>query len=295
MTIHGIAIEGGGAAGIAHIGALEVLEERRVLQHITHFIGSSAGAITAAGLACRAPIAVLKRKIWESDFNAFCDSDLGVIRNSYRLLTRYGWYRGDELEKWIGDVLDELTGRIDITFEEMYIVFGTFLEITVTDVGRGTIYLNRYTSPDMQVKTAVRRSSMIPIFFQADYDSDSNRYFVDGGLMHNYPLDRLYRHFDKSECIGLKLLSSNELHEMNPGAAENDEPSGPMSLTAYLKIILTMLRNQALKSHVHADDWERTIAIDVGTVSAIDFDLKDSEKAFLINQGRAAAWKHMNK
>ncbi len=40
-----LALEGGGVRGLAYAGALEVLEQKNILQHIEKVAGSSAGAI----------------------------------------------------------------------------------------------------------------------------------------------------------------------------------------------------------------------------------------------------------
>lgn len=270
-----------------------MLHERGELDNLEFVVGSSAGAIVAAALACHANPAFLKAKLMETNFAEFCDDDFGIVRDVHRLFTRYGWYKGDRLAKWVGDALEDLTGHVDVTFAQIKQWYGRYLEITVTDVNSGaTLYLNPDTAPNMLVKKAVRRSAMIPLFFQADCEKDAltkvMHYYVDGGFMHNYPIDRLYLHLPPDQCVGLKLLSSKELHEMkNPYLRDREAP--PPNLLEYMKCIFVMLRNQALRSHVHKADWARTIRIDVEDVSAVDFELSRAQIDKLIANGRAAA------
>ncbi len=47
-----------------------------------------------------------------------------------------------------------------------------------------------------------------------------------------------------------------------------------------------MLRNHALKIHIDESDWKRTTRVDVGTISATDFNLTEDEKVFLLKRGR---------
>src|SRR2546423_12597266 len=48
-----LAMEGGGGKGFAYLGALGVLEELHVMDHVEGFAGASAGAITAFLLSIR--------------------------------------------------------------------------------------------------------------------------------------------------------------------------------------------------------------------------------------------------
>jgi hypothetical protein len=49
------------------------------------------------------------------------------------------------------------------------------------------------------------------------------------------------------------------------------------------------LRDQALRLHVSEGDWDRTIPVDVGTISSVDFNLTSDDKNFLISRGQEAA------
>ena len=49
-----------------------------------------------------------------------------------------------------------------------------------------------------------------------------------------------------------------------------------------IRAVLSVQENQ----HLHSDDWHRTIYIDTIGVRTTDFDMSDSEKLGLIEQGR---------
>jgi NTE family protein len=303
----GLILEGGGPAGVAHIGGLKILKEKGILDQIDHFVGSSAGAIVASTLACKADLNYISDLLFKTDFKTFMDDSWGVFRDVARFIKSYGWFKGDQVEIWMGRILKDITGNPNITFVQAFEKYGTFLEVTVTDLNLGTtVYINHKTFPHMKIKTAVRRSAMIPLFFKADTENmpteifennklitkDILHYFVDGGLLNNYPIQRLDGLIPKEQVIGMKLVSSKELDEMKVDLPNGDY--GPKNIIEYLTTIYVILRNQALKVHINEYDWNRTLHIDVGTISATDFNLSDVDKHFLIDQGTSAANKFLN-
>jgi len=303
LTLRGAIFEGGGAAGIAHVGSIEVFEEKGMFKNVKYFVGSSAGAIIAGALACGGNAAYLKRILFETDFNIFKDDSKGYFRDIYRLFFKFGWYKGDMMESWYHDSLVKLGVDPEITFKQIHDQFGNYLVVTVTDVNTGkTIYHNPDNSPDMKIKIAVRRSSSMPIFFKADgedlvtsilengevVDKKIHHFYTDGGLLANYPIDYLDGILKHEEVVGFKLMTSKELYEVhNPHVSANSQP--PSNIIDYILMLFSILRNQALKIHVDSDDWKRTVKVDVGTISSTDFGLSETDKNFLIDQGRKAA------
>jgi len=302
----GLILEGGGATGIGHIGALEILKEHGILEQITHFVGSSAGAVVAAALACGASPEYMKKLLFDTDFNDFLGQDC-LVRKIWRFFSKHGLSSSKPLDDWICKMLKELTGDENITFGEMCKQYGNYLEITITDLTlRRTVYINCLNSPDMSIRDAVLRSTMMPLVFVPFHDKkltpilindkivtkDIIHVITDGGTLDNYPIDRLDKILDPSQVIGLKLVTRKELIEMeNPGIVKHHPP---VKLVDYLKTLHTVIRNQALKLHVKEKNWKRTIPIEVGTISSTDFGLSDDDKFFLIQQGRAASTKFLN-
>lgn len=285
----GIALQGGGIAGIGHAGALQILQEMGELHDTTVFIGASVGSIVAAALACRISIESITMEMLNVDFSQFKDGSFGYLPDVYRLFNNFGWYKGDALEKWVGELLVRYTNiGVNITFEEVYEKFGTILEMPVTNVTTSqTEYLNYKTTPNLPVKTGVRRSAGLPIFFQADQDSNENMY-IDGGLLDNYPIERLYTYGLKpSEVVGIKLITSESLQKI--------KHTPPKNLEEFLYTVFNMTRNQALKTHINTKDWERTIAIDTGILSITDFGLSLQQKEELLSRGREGATKFFEK
>lgn len=68
-----LVFQGGGAKGIAYVGALEALEKRHALSHVKRVAGTSAGAITASLFACGCPIPQLRKTLEQMDVDRFFD------------------------------------------------------------------------------------------------------------------------------------------------------------------------------------------------------------------------------
>lgn len=309
--IKGMIFEGGGPAGIGHIGAIEIFEKNNLMQNVTHFGGSSAGAIMAAALACRASFKFLKKLLYTTDFNQFKDRRDYFFQRIHGFFKDFGWYQTKKIDEWIGDFLCKLTGDRDITFQQVYQRFGTHLMVTITDVNHGTLYIDRYNSPDMKVRTGVKRSASLPFFFRSDreFKNGIKHLYTDGGILNNYPIGVFDHILDPSEVVGFKLISSDEkiknlnfdlnkrkysMQNKSKSKVSKSVESGPSNLVAYSQCLLTIMREQALQIHINHDDWKRTIKINIGEISATDFNLTDSDKDFLIEGGRNGALKFLD-
>src|SRR4051794_32679555 len=112
--------EGGGVKGIGFVGALQVLEENRILENIKRFGGTSAGAITALILGLGYTISELEDILSVLDLREFKDDTIGPIRDIVRLSHGYGWYKGEHFENWIEDIVEEKTGDRNSTFKDIH-------------------------------------------------------------------------------------------------------------------------------------------------------------------------------
>jgi NTE family protein len=68
-----LALEGGGGKGFAYLGALQLLDDHKVLNQIEGVAGTSAGAITALMISLGMSAADMAKTIDETDFTAFFD------------------------------------------------------------------------------------------------------------------------------------------------------------------------------------------------------------------------------
>ena len=276
--------EGGGVKGIALIGALKRLEEERVA--FGRVAGTSAGAITASLVAAGYTVDELRAVVWNKDFNDFAD-----VRSLFRqglwrfvfsknvlrlwsVLTRwggYGLFATETFYAWIKELLAD-KGVTDFKSLKIY------LRVFAVDVVHQTlVQYDPDQSPDIEVAEAVRQSMSIPLFFRGNFKQ--NAFIVDGGVLANYPLDTFNDQGGLATTLGLKLISDEQTLP----------PKVPSNVLTYLLRIFETMQVANERVHVEEAQWAKTIPIPTGTVSTIDFNLKNEDKQFLWDSGYAAA------
>ncbi len=212
-NIRNLVFEGGGVWGIAYEGALLELSELGLLDDVKRVAGASAGAITAALLAVGYTPQDLGQLLRRTDFSDFTDDSFGYARDTARLLTEYGWYKGDAFRKWIRKQiraqmiavseragvsnpptrprLSELRAwqgklaRKGVHLPEFFAVASN-----LSQQKRETYCAS--TTPKLYLEEAVRGSMSIPLFFACTRGERSGKQrdvIVDGGLTWNYPVN----------------------------------------------------------------------------------------------------------
>jgi len=159
----GLALSGGSALGIAHIGVLRALAEHDI--PIDCIAGTSAGAVVAAAYAFGIGPDEMEKKSkdlsWRTFFK-FSYSALGLTSNDL-----------------VGEMMKKLLG--DVKIEDAKIP----LAIIATDLGTGDKMIFRKGS----VADAVMASTCLPGLFVPRKLHGTQ--FVDGGLVENVPLSPL--------------------------------------------------------------------------------------------------------
>jgi NTE family protein len=314
-----LVFEGGGVKGIGYVGALKVLEERGILEGISRIGGTSAGAINAVLLGCDFTNAEQLAKLREMKFEKFLDDSWGAARDTRRLMTEYGWYKGDYFREWIGDLIAEKLGSPDVTFAEFKEATGKEIYLIGSNLstGYGEVFSPEHT-PGERVADAVRISMSIPLLFASIKNARGDVY-VDGGLLRNYPVklfDRMKyiaegdqaaaarstKYYDDEnekfltgvmkqrapyvynrQTLGFRLDSGAEIAALRYGNIRQVNQID--SIVDYAKaLFMTALAAQE-NAHLHSDDWHRTVYIDAKGVSSINFDLTKADQNKLLKSG----------
>ena len=318
-----LVFEGGGVRGIAYAGVLEVMEEEKILPKIKRVAGTSAGAILAVLTGLGYTSAEIKDIVWSLDFNKFKDDSWGFLRDSKRIFTDYGWFKGDFFREFIGGLIKDKTGDSETTFgelDQMKKEGKPFLDIYLIGSNLSTGYSEVFsaeTTPKFRIADAARISMSIPMFFAAIRANERKDVYVDGGLLDNYPIQAfdnkkyVSKHFVRTEyyerinetqkkmpksvqrsndfvynqeTLGFRLDSSDEVAVFH----DNTEPQvrDIDNLFDYTAALLNTLIDFQRNNHLHSDDWQRTIYIDTLDIKATDFDLSDEKKNILLEAGR---------
>ena len=265
--------EGGGILGASYTGALVRLHELVGPLKVKNVAGSSVGSLIATALACGANPYYIHQRMMELDLTKFKDGGCCLVQ-FFRLLFKYGSHKGDYIETFIGDTLQDLTQNRNITFQEAYERFGCFLTITYLSTDQEqTIYANHLNHPHHQIKTVARWSSSIPLFFQAPRQGTD--LILDGAVLDSYPLHILRDISEDKDIIGFKLYNDQEI-----------KIPRIRNLKDYAFVMVNILREQALRYHVEENDWKLTCRINVGKYKTTDFNITQADKEWLYNAGR---------
>ena len=313
-----LVFEGGGAKGIAYLGATEVLKKKGILKNIKRIGGASAGAINALLLGLNYSSDELKEILMDLNFKMFLDDSPGVWRDFTRLRKKYGWYKGDRFHDWIKDLVEDKTGNPNSTFAEIYNMKKEkeFKEIYFVGANISTGFAEVYSyedTPSMEVTKAVRISMSVPLFFAALRKKDED-VCVDGGLINNYPVklfdrekyvqaDRrippYYKKYNEElkdtnhekniwvynkETLGFRLDSEKEIAVFrNHKEPDHKDIEGFID---YAFCLISTVFNIQSSMHLHSDDWKRSIYINTLGVSTFDFDISKENKQKLIESGK---------
>lgn len=305
-----LVLEGGGVKGIGLVGAISVLEEAGYT--FPRVAGTSAGSIVGALVASGMPSDQMLEAMRTTDYSKFQDGTildrLGPLGQGLSVLFQSGIYEGrylkDYLRRLLPDEMESFSGlRLppdpdsDLPAARRY-----KLVVMASDVSRHVLvrfpwdYADYGLEPDSQsVVDAVRASMSIPFFFEpthldavvpgpGDVPQFERCTLVDGGMLSNFPVgtfDRTDGRPPRWPTFGIKL--SGRPGPPRPPAAIH----GPLSLTFGM---LSTLIGWSDRGHIQDPlVCKRTIFVETFGISAVSFDLSQTDQQRLYDSGRRAA------
>lgn len=315
MQAFGI-FEGGGAKGLAHVGALKAIENRVQFIGVS---GSSAGAIIAALVAVgytadelfdplENPTGLLnvnytkdlfEIKDWtlwkkfELDFKAtFCGASLLVawgqtisfwFRNRkiiQHLQKRHGVFQSTKLQDWINKLLrDKLLadGFIDETIKIInFSHIAMPLKIVATNVESQRIFLFSIDATPNESVAKAVTASASLPFFFAPIKDDKGL-LLDGGLLSNFPA----WNFDKERRKTGPLIPTLGFRLVS------ELPDDSSCSNSFLgKLLFTVLQGDELLEVREVENLHSIpLRVTAGTTA---FDMDDKSKIALYEQGKAS-------
>lgn len=262
-------MKGGGAKGIALVGAVQVLVQNNY--HFTTYVGTSAGAIVAVLLAAGHSPERLENILERTQLDSFLEGRR--FRRIINWVTRGAPHRGSKLTAWIDANLRELAlfrDRPSIQMNDL-----PRRAIVYAAQRRGTFtFQTRGEHGDLDVATAVQSSAAIPFFFERVKIGRLNLF--DGGAKHNFPVNKFLQKNPGHPFIGLYL-------------EEEDPQDDEDTLGRFFKDVMIGVLEQD-EAGVLAEHERSIIRIPIRHISTTDFTLSPAERAYLLWQGRASAW-----
>jgi predicted acylesterase/phospholipase RssA len=265
--VSALAFEGGGYLGNAYWPIAAELERHGI--RCSAFAGTSAGAITAMLLATRYSAAAIDRIQRETPWHRFASYRPFVLA---RLLARGGIHSMAYAERWISERLGD-AGIRDATFAEVLSTRGAALHVVATryerlggDLAAEPFVFSPVTTPDVLVADAVAASMAVPLYWPPK--EIDGWWFCDGGVAANHPLAVFRESHRPEQVLGIRVDASGEIERAAGRLLA--EPYRP-AVTQVVTANAMMLRDLANRAYVPSELWERTIRIDVGAESALDF------------------------
>ncbi len=306
-----LVLEGGGVKGIALVGAVLPLAEAGY--RFPRVAGTSAGAVVGAVLAALQhagePVSRLEEVARTLDYAKFRDrgfpgnllGPLGFLADGLSVLLEDGAYEGDYLSGWLAGVLADLGVRTfgdlrtDDPGDDGRLHHRYALVVTASDISRKRLvrlpwdYDAYDLDPDEQpVVPAVRASASIPFFFEPVLlrGPRGTATLVDGGLVSNYPITI----FDRADAtparwptLGVRLDALGITAE--PQRLRPVHGTVPMGVA----LVETSIEASQADQMLEPCNIARSIPVDTGGVSAIDFGLTEQQQERLLASGRTAS------
>ncbi|MCR9142560.1 MAG: patatin-like phospholipase family protein [bacterium] len=284
-----LVFQGGGVLGVTYAGVMRVLEAEGVLEQVERVAGTSAGAMASMLIGLRYSVDQLEEILLETDFKNFTTESKPL-----EFKDRYGWYSVRPLRTWLRGLIqnagEHLKGEAlsgDETFGDLNKLGCREIKVFATDLNtRSIAEFDHESTPDVRVVDAVCASLTIPAFFQSFQFPDNNpndHIYVDGGALLNYPIMAFDPRRGKvnRETLGFALEEKDDLGSVS------DLGFGTFRNWAE-HLYETVKRVQSNLLNMHEEHKERTVFLDVGTISPVDFEITHEEKLELIENGKRA-------
>lgn len=269
-----ITLSGGGLKGIAHIGALEVLSEKGLLNALKEYIGISAGALVAFCLCIGTSLSSLRMIISLLDFGLVRDLNPETMIN---FPETFGLDTGVNLEKLLKAILKARSLSTKITFQELADAkLGPSLRILTMNLN--TCLPQEFSvklTPNAEVVMAVQASMSIPIYFSPVREPVTQHFLSDGGIFSGSP----FKYLTEEERRHTLSIAFNDTHKPTESIT---------NLFGFLTQIYFSADYYSAKEL--RQKWSQNIMyINCQKISVLQFEATQEEKIALMDAGRQAA------
>ncbi len=287
-----IVFQGGGALGMAHLGAWKEVSDKF---NIIGTGGTSVGSIVAAFCACGHTAENTIEIFSDLNWSEYVDRQNFLILFIDLLFRKLDAYSdGNAFHKWLKKELSKNFSKNlrseDMTFEQQFDFSKIYLAIIATEVnhpqeGNRPVIFDKDKEPNTTISFAVRSSISIPILFKPMERRDRNQKLVDGGIVSNFPIKNLHNKAKEANhvLIGVRFKKLPKLESTN-----------------LFSLILELISGVTRRGEVVPDDIVNDpnyidIEMDATKFNFLNFGLSKNEKEELLEKGKTAAKKALAK
>lgn len=280
-----LVFEGGGVRGIAYAGALSALEEQGSLGGVCRVAGTSAGAFAALLISLGYSSDGVRDALRSIPLKTLEDKP-----NPLRIVSHYGFYKGDVLLEWITRQVTKAGLPEGLTFEGLIKRCGRELKVFATDLTTCNVREFSYDqTPRTSVVGAVRASMSIPLMYSpwqfADGEPDDHIY-VDGGVVYNYPIGAFDVDSVCANTLGFRFTGNQ--------GREHKAERHPHNLFEFSENLFIALMNaQTIDFEQDQAQVGRSVLIDDLGFRATDLSLSDDDFDRLYSAGYQATKRYL--
>ena len=297
----GLVLSGGGAKGMAHIGALKVLEELDI--PVDYVVGTSIGSIIGGMYALGYSADQLDSLVRAQDWDLLMKDHVARRNVSYAfkedndrfLLTIPFWNRKNLSEETapaqpgqentgIRGLLQNVPGAVvegqnlDQLFTKLSVGYQDDIDFNTLPIPFACVAVDLNTKEEVvfhrgDIVTAIRASMSIPGYFSPVRIDD--KYLVDGGMINNMPAD-------VAKQMGADYIITVDLHHFKKVTPDNDQ-----TIPEMLNSLLNIMNGE--KYHAGRAMSDIIIEPNTSAYGVLDFDEKSVDA--LVDSGRVAAFR----
>ena len=262
-----LVLSGGSGKGLIVLGALQYVFEQNFFKKIDTYIGTSSGAVLCFLLSIGyTPTEIIVYLCINRIFEKVINFNIVNMINDNGAISFSGFQ----------EVLEKMTvSKIGIlpTLKEVYDKYGKKLIFTTYNLSEQKVeYLSYENSPDLPCLIALRMSCNLPLIFERF--KYNNNFYIDGGLVDNFPIDLAYNIGKKS----LGIIVDNTL-EKNVNDYKN--------IIEYIYVLLSIPSQKYLEEKIK-NKTENCFIVELdckNNISNFDFNIDNIRKLDLFSDG----------
>ena len=269
-----LVIAGSSAKGIAVLGALQNCYDKNMLNNIQYYLGTSSGFVINYLLVIGyTPVEIL--------VNIFTNNLLENLQeiNYNTLLKGQGAISWD---KHIGKLLYDMTmEKINFipTFKDLLDKFNKKLYgITYNASLDRMEILSPENTPELKCLDAAKMTANLPFLFEKCNYNDN--YYLDGGLVNNFPIDL-------AKKLGNKILGIVTYNENKKDSKLNNKMIESENQMEFIYKLMFISIEQTTESKITNYDETnlKLVRIPIGSLKSYNFNINSKQKFDLFSKG----------